>query len=153
MPQRRSTRPLAASPPRSSVPPFVQLERPPADVCTHSFPFSQADFNDLATCTADINIPTLGFCRVSMLERTLNVCNGARRAAFCGLWLALALMNVRCNVGFLPRSQFIKERPQVSSLFPQEKHKADESVRLECKGGAVFSSPSMCGATEVKQQR
>lgn len=51
----------------------------------------------------DINVTALGFCRVSMLERTLNVCNGARRATLCGLWLALVVMNVRCNVGFLPR--------------------------------------------------
>lgn len=51
----------------------------------------------------DIKITALGSCRVSMLERTLNVCNGARGAALCGLWLALAVMNVQCNVGFLPR--------------------------------------------------
>lgn len=103
LPHRSATRPLAASPPRSSVPPFVQFVCPPDDFCTHSFQLSRADFNDLAPCAVDINTIALGFCRVSMLERTLNVCNGARRATLRGLWLAPAVINVWCNVGFVPR--------------------------------------------------
>lgn len=38
----------------------------------------------------------VGLCCVSMLERTLDVCPVA-------LWSARAVMNVGCNVGFLPR--------------------------------------------------
>lgn len=45
----------------------------------------------------------VGFFCVLMLERTLDVCNGALGGASCGLWLAHAVMNTGCNVGFLPR--------------------------------------------------
>lgn len=117
-----------------------------------SFPFSQADFNDLTTCTMDVNIAAPGFCLVSMLERALNVCSGALRATWCGLWSARAVMNVRGNVGFLPRELIYQGKAaSVKPVFLRRDTKWMNQWGCDAKVELCSLHHPCVGSTEVKQ--